>query len=154
MTATITPAAVRKHIRVSAGPAQAFEVFTAGMTRWWPRKHSINTSPIREVIIEPRVGGRWMERGQDGKECQWGKVLAWEPPGRLLLAWQISPQWQFDPSLVSEVEVRFSPDGTGTLVELEHRLDAYGEAADRMREVFDSPDAWTVTLEEFAKAVG
>jgi len=154
MSPTITVAPVRRQARVNAAPARAFEIFTRGMTRWWPRKNTINSSSIQEIVMEPQAGGRWLERGEDGSECQWGKVLAWEPPARLVLAWQISAQWQYDPALVTEVEVRFSPDGDGTLVELEHRLDGYGEAAEQMRQVFDSPQGWTGTLEDFAKAVG
>jgi uncharacterized protein YndB with AHSA1/START domain len=154
MTLRIAVAPVRKRTRVNADPSRAFEVFTAGMTRWWPREHSINKSPIQDIILEPRVGGRWMERGEDGSECQWGKVLAWEPPARLVLAWQINAQWQYDPELVTEVEVRFSQDGDGTLVEVEHRLDGYGEAAEQMRQVFDGPAAWQGTLQRFAKEVG
>jgi uncharacterized protein YndB with AHSA1/START domain len=149
---TITLTSVRKRVRVNAAPARAFEVFTAGMRRWWARDKSINKSPIRDIVMEPRAGGRWFERGEDGSECQWGKVLAWEPPSRLLLAWQISPQWRFDPDLLTEVEIRFTPDGAGTLVELEHRLEGYGEAAAKMHAIFDSPNGWAVLLESFAKA--
>jgi uncharacterized protein YndB with AHSA1/START domain len=154
MTPTIAVTPVRRRIRVNSEPARAFDIFTKGMSRWWPREHSINRSPIRDIIMEPRAGGRWMERGEDGSECQWGKVLAWEPPTQLVLAWQINAQWQYDPELVTEVEVRFSPDGDGTLVELEHRLEGYGEATEQMRQVFDGPQAWQHTLERFAKEVG
>ena len=149
MSTTILPP-VRKSIRVNTAPARAFESFTAGMRRWWRADYSINQSPIGDIVMEPRAGGRWFERGEDGSECQWGTVLAWEPPARLLLAWQITADWRFDPDLHTEVEVRFTPDGGGTLVELEHRLEGYGAAAPRMREVFDGPDAWTGLLERFA----
>ena len=154
MSQTITVAPVRRRTRVNTDPARAFDIFTSGMTRWWPRKHTINTSPIQEIVVEPRVGGRWLERGEDGSECQWGKVLAWEPPERLMLAWQINPHWQYDPDLTTEVEVLFLADGDGTMVELEHRLDGYGAAAEQMRQVFDSPEGWTGTLEDFVKAAG
>ena len=154
MTAMLAVAPVRKRTRVNASPARAFEVFTTTMSRWWPREHSINKSPLKEIVLEPRVGGRWFERGEDGSECPWGRVLAWEPASRLVLAWQVTPQWQYDPQLMTELELRFSPDGDGTLVELEHRLDGFGEAAEKMRQIFDSPNAWTDTLERFAKAVG
>lgn len=150
MTRTIAVAPVRRRIRVNSAPARAFEIFTSGMTRWWPRAYSINASPIQEIVIEPRVDGRWLERGEDGSECQWGKVLAWEPPGRLVLACQISVQWRYDPAVTTEVEVRFLPDGDGTVVELEHRLDGYGEAAEQMRQIFDSPKGWQGVLENFA----
>lgn len=148
-TTAIPP--VRKRIRVNIAPARAFDVFTAGMHRWWRIDYSINKSPIKDIIVEPRAGGRWFERGEDGSECQWGKVLAWEPPGRLLLAWQITPEWQFDPNLLTELEVRFTADGAGTLVELEHRLEGYGAAAAQVREIFDGPEAWMSLLERFAK---
>jgi uncharacterized protein YndB with AHSA1/START domain len=154
MTLTITVAPVRKRTHVSANPARAFEIFTKGMKRWWPRHHSINSAPIQDIIVEPWAGGRWIEQGEDGSECQWGKVLAWEPPGRVVLAWQINAQWQYDPELMTEVEVRFSKDGDGTLVELEHRLEGYGAAAEQMRQIFDGPEAWEATLERFAKEVG
>jgi uncharacterized protein YndB with AHSA1/START domain len=151
MSSTIVPAAIRKQVRVKAPPARAFEIFTAGMDRWWLKTHTINPtkSTIKDIVMEPRVGGRWFERGEDGSECQWGKVLAWEPPARVLLAWQISGQWQFDPNLVTEVEIRFTPDGSGTKVELEHRhLERLGDAADAMRQAFER--GWGGLLEEFA----
>jgi hypothetical protein len=151
MTPTIAVAPVRKRTRVNTDPKRAFAIFTEEMTRWWPPEHSINRSPIAAVIVEPHPNGRWMERGEDGSECQWGKVIVWEPPTRLVLAWQINAQWQYDPEVVTEVEVTFSPEGKGTLVELEHRLDGYGDAADRMRQVFDSPQAWESSLERFAR---
>ena len=151
MTKTITVAPVRKSVRVNATPERAFEIFTAGMARWWSKQYSINSSRSRDIVIEPRANGRWFERGEDGSECQWGKVLAWEPPGRLVLAWQITAEWQFDPNLLTEVEVRFTADGAGTLVELEHRLEGYGAAAAQMREIFDGPNAWMGLLESFAR---
>lgn len=152
MTVTLKVAPVRKSIRVSASPEVAFQIFTGSMGSWWPKHHSINRSPIREVVIEPAQGGRWFETGEDGSECQWGRVVAWEPPSRLVLSWQIDRNFQFDPDLMTEVEVRFSPDGDGTLVQLEHRLDGYGEAAAHMFDIFDGSNAWQATLEEFAKA--
>jgi uncharacterized protein YndB with AHSA1/START domain len=154
MNKTGTIASVRKTIRVPAPPTRAFEIFTAGMSRWWIKAHSINKSksPIKDVVMEGRVGGRWFERGADGSECQWGKVLAWEPPGRLLLGWQITEKWQFDPDFLTEVEVRFIADGKGTLVELEHRnLDRFGAAVEEMSKAFDSPGGWIGLLENFAR---
>lgn len=151
---TITVAPVRKRIRVNADPARAFAIFTDGMKSWWPSRQSIGSSPIQDIVLEPQVGGRWFERGEDGTECQWGKVLAWEPPARLLLAWQVNNRWQYDPELVSEVEVRFTGDGAGAMVELEHRFDGYGPAAEQMRQIFDSPTAWEGTLARFAEVIG
>ena len=154
MNATINPVPVRKSVQVKAPPTRAFDIFTAGMSRWWVKSHSINPtkSPVKDVIVEPHVGGRWFERGEDGSECQWGKVLIWEPPARLVLAWQINAQFQFDPALVTEVEMRFTPDGAGTRVELEHRhLDRVGDQADRLRQTLDSPNGWGGLLESFSQ---
>ncbi len=91
-------------------------------------------SPLKDAIIEPRAGGRWFERGEDGSECQWGRVLAWEPPHRLVLAWKLNAQWKFDETFVTEVELRFIAEDGGTRVELEHRfLERYAEHARRRR---------------------
>jgi len=150
-------APVVKTITVKATPARAFEVFTANMTRWWPITHTIRTSgaPIAEVVLEPRVGGRWYERGTDGTECGWGHVIAWEPPNRVVLAWQINAEWKFDPSLISEVEVRFQAQGTDmTLVRLEHgKLEAFGEGAEKVRQAISSEGGWGVLLQAYADAV-
>jgi hypothetical protein len=86
MNRTITVAPIRKSIKVAAAPDHAFHVFTAGMSRWWLKSDSINKSPIKDIVIEPKAGGRWFERSEDGSECEWGKVLAWEPPVRPRLA--------------------------------------------------------------------
>jgi uncharacterized protein YndB with AHSA1/START domain len=156
MSVTISPAPVRRSVRVKASPDRAFEVFTAGMGRWWLKQQTIGSSPQKEAVVEPRVGGRWFERGEDGSETDWGRVLAWEPPHRVVLSWQINAQWQFDPRFVTEVEVRFVADGEqATRVELEHRnLDRFGEQADAMRAAFDSPGGWQGLLDSFAAAIG
>ena len=156
MNLDVKIAPVRKMVRVKASPDVAFEVFTAGMTRWWPgATHTINPtkSPLKAVVMEPHAGGRWYERGEDGSECEWGKVLAWEPPHRLLLGWQVNAQWAYDPNLITELEVKFIGEGPGAVrVEVEHRdLERYGEAAETIRAAFDSPDGWTGLLETFAK---
>jgi uncharacterized protein YndB with AHSA1/START domain len=153
MTKRVAVAPVRKTVSVKAAPERAFEIFTARMTTWWIRSYTINRSPIREIILEPRVGGRWFERGEDGSECQWGRVLAWEPPSRLLLTWQITASWAYDPDLKTEVEARFVPEGAGTRVEIEHRLEGYGDAAAEMFKVFDGPGAWQGLLDAFAAQV-
>jgi uncharacterized protein YndB with AHSA1/START domain len=155
MTGTIAPAPVRKTVRVNASPARAFEVFTAGMSRWWLKTHHIAAEPFAAVVIEPRPGGRWYERAEGGAECDWGRVLAWEPPHRLLLAWQIDAQWKYDASFVTEVEVRFIADGANaTRVELEHRnLERYAELAEKTRGMLDSPGGWGGLLERFMAAM-
>ena len=108
-TLTIRPAPVRKSITVKADAARAFAVFTGRIGSWWPRSHCIASSPQKDVVLEPKVGGRWFEIGEDGSQCNWGMVLAWEPPLRVLLAWQINANWKYDPELVTEVEVTFTP---------------------------------------------
>jgi len=152
MNTTIVPAPVRRTIQVKAAPARAFEVFTTGMGRWWPHEHSINkASPQKDVILEPRAGGRWFERGEDRSECEWGRVKVWDPPTRVVLAWQINGQWQYDPAFETEVEVRFVPEGTGTRVELEHRhLERFGEHAEAVRAAFESPEGWSGGLARYA----
>jgi uncharacterized protein YndB with AHSA1/START domain len=154
MTTAVKIAPVRKSVRVSATSERAFEVFTAGIGRWWPKSHHIGASDLDAHIIEPKAGGRWYERGIDGVECEIGKVLIWEPPVRLVLEWQLSADWKFDPNLVTEVEVRFISDGANvTRVELEHRnLDRIGNRADAFRQQIDSPEGWGGLLQLFAQS--
>src|SRR5215469_6695706 len=149
MNQTIAFAPVRKTVRVKAPLTRAFEVFTA--SSWWPREHSILKGTRQQVVlIEPHAGGRWFERGEDGSECDWGKVLAWEPPSRLLLAWQINADFKYDPTLLTEVEILFTARAGGTLVELEHRLiERMGERGVGMRDAFTR--GWGLLLESFAK---
>jgi uncharacterized protein YndB with AHSA1/START domain len=146
---------VFKSVRVSATPEHAFEVFTSGMSRWWLRTHSVNPtkSPIEDVVIEPRVGGRWYERGTDGTECNWGKVLVWEPPSRLVLAWQIDARFQSNADFSTEVEIQFRPQASGeTEVTLEHRqLERYGDSAAGLQKALDG--GWQSLLDLFASEV-
>ena len=154
MDLQIRPAPVRKSISVKAPPERAFEVFTAQMTRWWHPDHHIGKSPLKAAVVEPRVGGRWYEVGEDGTTCDWGKVLVWEPPARVVFAWQLTGEWKYDPEFVTEVEVRFIPEGSGTRVELEHRnIEPYGEHAEAVRASLDSPGGWAGGLGLFANAV-
>ena len=152
MTKTIKPAPVRREVTVKASQARAFEVFTANIGRWWPRSHHIGAVDFETVIIEPREGGRWFERGVDGVECDVGKVLVWDPPGRLVLGWQLTPEWRFDPDLITEVEVRFIAEGpAATRVELEHRdLERFGDRAEAVRSQIDAPNGWGGVLEQYA----
>lgn len=146
-------APIRKQILVAAPQERVFRVFTQKLEAWWPREHHIGKSPMRTAIIEPQPGGRWYEVGEDDTQCDWGKVLAWEPPARLVLTWQITAAWTYDPAFVTELEVVFHPEGTGkTRVELEHRyLERYGEAAGQMRAVLDQ--GWEGTLAQYERAV-
>jgi uncharacterized protein YndB with AHSA1/START domain len=145
---------VRKVLSVKAPPAIAWRVFTEQMGTWWPLAHyKIGKANAVDAVIEPHVGGRWYERGEDGSTCNWGSVLSWEPPSRLVLSWDINADWEYDPDLKTEVEIRFVPEGeNGTRVELEHRrLDRYGERRDQMRAVFDTEGDWGRLLAMFAR---
>jgi uncharacterized protein YndB with AHSA1/START domain len=152
MTAqTITPAPVRKSVVVNANAARAFDVFANNISRWWPASHTMLKVPLKETVIEPFAKGRWYQVGEDGSTFENGHVLAWEPPHRLLLAWQLNGAWQYDPELITEVEVKFVAEGERqTRVELEHRhLERMGAAADTARNAFDSPNGWGSILELF-----
>jgi uncharacterized protein YndB with AHSA1/START domain len=148
MTGTIKPAPVRKRLEVAADPALAFQVFTSSMGSWWPKSHSIGKKDrLADLVIEPRVGGRWYGVDDDGEECQWGDVLVWSPPTRLVLAWRISAEWRYDPNLLTEVEVKFLPSPSGTVVEFEHRLlENYGPMGEEMRKGVDGEGGWTGIL--------
>jgi uncharacterized protein YndB with AHSA1/START domain len=157
MTEQAETIAVRRAVTVNAPPERAFEVFTAGIASWWPLdKAHIGSQPPTEAVVEPREGGRWFERAADGTECDWGRVLAWDPPHRVLFSWAIGADFKPDPTIATEVEVRFAADGEGaTRVELEHRgLEVYGEHAGQMRDTFGSPGGWAGMLAGFAKVVG
>jgi len=146
---------VTKSVTVEASREVAFRVFTEKMLLWWPAEHHIGKSPLAQIILEPRVSGRWAERCVDGSECNWGRVLAWEPPGRVVLAWQLNAKFEFDPNFETEVEVRFVAEGEKkTRVELEHKnLDRFGAAKEQMRAAFESNDGWMLGLNSFARAV-
>ena len=118
-------------VQVKANPARAFELFTSRIAQWWPVGRTIGRNPHVAIVIEPHIDGRWFERDAQGNETQWGKVLAWEPPERVLLAWQIDSTWHFNPQLVTEVELTFVPAAQGgTVVRLEHRnLERFGTDA-------------------------
>lgn len=150
--------AVRQEIVVDVPIEHAFNVFTEGYQTWNPPEHHIGEADIETSIMEPREGGRWYEVGVDGSECDWGRVLAWDPPDRVVLSWQISPQWKYEPdaSKASEVEVRFTAQGGNqTLVQLEHRnLDRHGEGWEGVRDAVGSADGWPGALALYrAKAV-
>ncbi len=153
MNRQISPAPVRKSVLVRAPVDRAFTAFTR-IGAWWPKSHHIGASEPEDVVIEPRVGGRWFERGVDGAECDIGRVLVWEPPVRLVLAWQLTAEWKFDSHLITEVELRFSAAGPdATRVELEHRhLERFGERAAALREQIDAPNGWGGLLELYARS--
>jgi uncharacterized protein YndB with AHSA1/START domain len=146
---------VRKNIRVRASVERAFRVFTQQMDSWWPRTHHIGSSPMKSVVFEGKDGGAIYTMQEDGTPCHWGKVLAWEPPHRVVFAWQISSAWQFEPDLskCSEVELQFTSTDDGmTLVELEHReLQRHGAGVGKMREMINSEGGWGSLLALFAQ---
>jgi len=145
---------VRKVVSVEAPQNVAWQVFTEQMGAWWPlAMYKIGKANAVDAIIEPRVGGRWYERGEDGSTCDWGRVLAWNPHSRLVLSWDITADWQYDPALQTEIEVRFIAEGRSrTRVEFEHRrLDRYGERRDKMRTIFDKTGDWGRLLAAFAQ---
>jgi len=149
--------AVRRSVTVQAPPERAFAVFTAGFSTWWPiASHHIGEKMAVEVVIEPRAGGRWFERDADGGECDWGFVTEWDPPHRLLLAWHLTPEYEFDPDpgKATEVEVRFTAQDGGTLVELEHRgFEKHGETGSDMRGKVAADGGWADLLSLYARAL-
>ena len=157
MTAQATDTAVQTSIVVEAPPERAFSFFTDEIGKWWPPEHHILQVELAEMVFEPRVGGHIYDRGVDGSECRWSRVLAYEPPERVVFSWDISLQWEIeaDPAKTSEVEIRFIPEGPNqTRVELEHRnLDRHGEGWEQMRDAVGSPDGWGAGLRRFAEHV-
>jgi uncharacterized protein YndB with AHSA1/START domain len=154
MTTQAQQASVQKQIVVEAPIERAFSVFTEEFDSIKPREHNLLAVEIAETVFEPRAGGRIYDRGVDGSECHWARVLAYEPPDRVLFSWDINPQWQIESDLekTSEVEVRFiSESPERTRVELEHRnLDRHGEGWEGTREGVGSEGGWPLYLERFA----
>jgi hypothetical protein len=133
-------APVKKSVHVKAPIAHAFEVFTSGLTRWWPLDHGVGKKPIQKVLMEPRLGGRWLEIAQDGTETSVATITLWEPPHRFVMLWQVNAKWQPDATMKSEVDVRFTADGAeATHVEvIHHRFETMGaEAGASMRKDVD-----------------
>jgi uncharacterized protein YndB with AHSA1/START domain len=157
MTTHALNTTVQASVVVNAPADRAFKLFTEQFDRIKPRDHNMLSVDIAESVFEPRVGGRVFDRGADGSECQWGRVLAYEPPARIVFTWDISPAWQIetDPDKASEVEVRFVEDGPDrTRVELEHRhLDRHGDGWEGTREGVSGDQGWPLYLRRFAAAV-
>lgn len=150
----VAATSVSRSIVVDAPVERAFALFTERFDQIKPREHNLLTVDIAETVFEPRIGGFLLDRGVDGSECRWARVLEYEPPNRLLLSWDISPRWQLetDPLRTSEVEVRFAPEGTNrTRVRLEHRhLDRHGDDWQSLRDGIGGEHGWPVYLERFA----
>ena len=157
MTTQARDTSVQMQIVVAAPIERAFRVFTEQFDRIKPREHNLLGVDIEETVFEPKVGGHVYDRGVDGSECRWARVLAYEPPHRLLISWDIDPQWRLetDPGKTSEVEIRFveeSPDRTR--VELEHRhLDRHGDGWEGVRAGVEGDAGWPLYLTRFADAV-
>ena len=149
---------VRSSVVVDAPVDHTFAVFTEDIGSWWPPEHHILDATLAEMVFEPRVGGHVYDRGVDGSECRWARVLVYEPPHRVVFSWDVSLQWQLepDPGKTSEVEVRFIAESAErTRVELEHRnIDRHGDGWEQMRDAVDSPDGWDSGLLRFATRLG
>jgi uncharacterized protein YndB with AHSA1/START domain len=154
-TKTITIAPVKKTVMVEVSQAHAFDVFTNGIDRWWPKEHHLGASPPKAEIVEPRQGGRWYTIHEDGSEITTGHMMVWDPPKRIVFSWEINEKWKHEPNttLASEVEVRFIAESpTRTRVELEHRkfeAMANKDGAKAMRDGVDG--GWPGILEQFKK---
>ena len=150
----ISPAPIRKSLRVRASQEKAFDTFVSGMDSWWMKGHSLLQSPQQDVVIEPATGGRWYEVGEDGSEQTWGRVLAWEAPDRVMLAWQLNAEWTYDPDFETTVEVRFTADGDHTIVDFEHRdLERFGAKADEVRGEYETgmDGGWRTLLDLYQR---
>jgi uncharacterized protein YndB with AHSA1/START domain len=157
MSTQIRETTVQAQVVVDAPLERAFSFFTEGFGSFKPPEHNLLGVEIAETVFEPRVGGYLYDRGVDGSECRWARVLAYEPPDRVVISWDISPQWRLETDLAktSEVEVRFYPEAPErTRVEVEHRsLDRHGAGWEAVRDGVAAPDGWPLYLERFAQLV-
>jgi len=157
MTEQATEVTVTKSVVVEAPVEEAFRIFTEDIGSWWPREHHILQAQLADMVFEPRVGGYVYDRGVDGSECRWARVLAYEPPHRVVFSWDIALDWQIekDPERTSEIEVRFIAEGGGrTRIELEHRkLDRHGPGWEAMRDAVESEGGWPLGLARFADRI-
>lgn len=157
LTNTTVPS-VRKAITVRATRERAFTVYAERFGTWWPKEHHIGAVDLADAVIEPKVGGRVYERGVDGSECDWGQVMVYDPPERLVHTWQLQGDFKYDPDpgKASEVEIRFvAVDADTTRIELEHRLfERHGAGAEAVRNGVSNPGGWEYTLRSFAEACG
>jgi len=149
---------LQAEVVVEAPIERAFTVFTEGIGSWFPSEYNLLGVDIAERVFEPRVGGQVYDRGVDGSECRWGRVLAYEPPNRVVFSWDIDPRWQIesDPEQTSEVEVRFTSETPErTRVELEHRnLERHGDGWENSRDSLSGEGGWEWCLQRFAAHLG
>jgi uncharacterized protein YndB with AHSA1/START domain len=157
MTTQTEQTTIQTEVVVEAPQDRAFRVFTERFDAIKPRDHNLLAVDIAESVFEPRADGRVYDRGVDGSECQWGRVLAYDPPDRIVFSWDISPRWQLEPdrSRASEVEVRFVAESAErTRVELEHRhLDRHGDGWEGLREGVAGDEGWPLYLRRYAEQV-
>jgi uncharacterized protein YndB with AHSA1/START domain len=155
MAGTAEEAVVRKSVRVQVSVERAFSIFLEQMETWWPAEHHIGKQGFQCIVVEPRAGGRWYERDAQGNECNWGSVLAWEPPQRVTLGWHLQSDWKYDPdpARASEIEILFTVKGpTSTQVDLAHsKLERHGEGYEKLLVALEGPEAWARILADFAR---
>ena len=155
MSTQATGTSVQSEIVVEAPIERAFTAFTEGIGSWFPPDYNLLEVDIAERVFEPRAGGQVYDRGVDGSECRWARVLAYEPPTRVVISWDISPQWQIEtnPEKTSEIEVRFTSEGPDrTRVELEHRnLERHGDGWESTRDSVGGEGGWPGCLRRFAE---
>ncbi len=154
----VAEAVVRRTIVVDAPIEKAFAVFTERFGDFKPPEHNMLRVPIAETVFEPRVGGHIYDRGTDGSECRWARVLVYDPPQRLVFSWDIGPTWQLEaePDRTSEVEVRFIAETPQrTRVELEHRnIDRHGPGWESVRDGIEGDGGWPLYLDRYAALIG
>jgi uncharacterized protein YndB with AHSA1/START domain len=152
------PTTIRHDVVVNAPVDQAFHVFTEKFGDFKPREHNLLKVPIEETVFEPRVGGHIYDRGVDGSLCKWARIVAYEPPNRVVFTWDIGPTWQLetDPTRASEVEVRFTAESAQrTRVELEHRnIERHGEGWESVATGVDGDAGWPLYLGRYANLFG
>ncbi len=155
MSTQAAETSIRLQIVVDAPVDRAFRVFTEGFGTFKPPEHNMLAVPIAETVFEPRAGGHLYDRGVDGSECRWARVLAYEPPDRVVISWDISPRWQLETDLAktSEVEVRFFSEAPKrTRVELEHRnLERHDEGWENVRDGVADHGGWPLYLRRYAE---
>ena len=148
----MTIAPIVRTVHTKAAPDRAFDIFANSIGSWWPKGRGVGARPLVSMVIEPREGGRWCEVDSEGEETQWGYVLTWAPPSRLVLAWQIDASMKYDPNLITEVEIAFESDGTGgTNVTLTHgNLERFGQNTEKL--VASIGNGWSQMVDLFAQS--
>lgn len=153
LSSNVSP--IRKSVVVNAGVERAFALFVDKFDAIKPREHNLLAAPIAETVFEPRVGGHIYDVGVDGSRCEWARVLAYEPPSRVVFSWDVGPTWQLesDPTKTSEVEVRFIAESSdSTRVELEHRhLDRHGTGWRSVADGVGGDAGWPLYLSRYVE---